>query len=105
MASISSLLSSGGIIESSSDSSSHSTSLQFLIISPSSICANVIISLVCYLEDIAQGVYATAGRIAIASEYSCDVYANTLEKISSKTTLYEDIIFLVLGSYIMYPFK
>ena len=31
----------------------------------------------CY--DVAYGIYKTAGHISIASEYVCDVYANTLE--------------------------
>ena len=35
---------------------------------PSSNCANVITSPVCYFEDVVHGVYVTAGRIAIASE-------------------------------------
>ena len=56
------------------------------------------------LEYVAQGVYVTAGRIAIASEQGCDVYANALEKLSSNTTLYEDIISLVLGMYTRYLF-
>ena len=64
----------------------------------------MIISPVYLLEDVAQGVYVTSGRIDIASEQGCEIYANTLEKLSSKTTSYEDIIFLVLGTYIRYPF-
>ena len=64
----------------------------------------MIILPVCSLEDVAQGVYVTAGRIAIASEYGCGVYANTLEKLSSNTPSYEDIIFLVLGMYTRYHF-
>ena len=32
------------------------------------------------------------------------MYTNSLEKISSNTTSYEDIIFLVLGAYTRYPF-
>ena len=35
---------------------------------PSLNCVNVIILPVCSLEDVAQGVYVTDGRIAIASE-------------------------------------
>ena len=38
--------------------------------------------------------YDTAGYIDISSVYGCDVYANELEKLSSKTTMYEDIIFI-----------
>ena len=56
------------------------------------------------LEDIAYGVYDTAVIIAIASEYGCDVYDNVLEKLSSKTASYEDIIFLVTVTYTRYPF-
>ena len=51
-----------------------------------------------------EGVYVTYGRIAISYEYGCDVYANAIEKLSTKTKLYEDIIFLVLGTYTRYPF-
>ena len=69
MASIYSSLSSGGIIELSLDLSTLSTLLRFLVsIFPYSECANMIIPPVCSLEDVAQGVYATAGRITIASE-------------------------------------
>ena len=49
-------------------------------------------------------IYNVAGRIAIASEQGRDVYANALEKLSSNTTSYEDIIFLVLGTYTRYTF-
>ena len=66
MASISSSLSSGGISESSS---SLSALLRVLVhIFPSSNCVNVIILPVFSLEDVSQGVYVTAGCIAIASE-------------------------------------
>ena len=69
MASVSSSLSSGGIIGYSSDLSPFSASLQVLVnILVSSKCVNVIILPVCYPEDVAQGVYVTAGRIVIASE-------------------------------------
>ena len=71
---------------------------------PTSNCANVITLPVCSFEDVAYGVYVTVGLVAIASEYGRYVYANTLEKLSSNTTLYEDIIFLVLGTYTRYPF-
>ena len=71
---------------------------------PSSNCTNVIISPVVSFEDLAQGMYNTAGRIAIAYALGCDVHANVLEKLSSKTTSYEDIIFLVFGTYARYPF-
>ena len=67
--SISSLLSSGGIIELSSDLSPISASLRVSDDKfPSSNCANVIISPVCYLKDVALGVYVTDGHITIASE-------------------------------------
>ena len=59
---------------------------------PSSNCANVNISPVCYFEDVAYGMYNTSGRIAIASEYGCDVYTKALGKLSSKITSYEDTI-------------
>ena len=64
----------------------------------------MIILPVCSLEYVAQGVYVTARHIDIASEYGHDIYANTLDEISSKTTSYEDIIFLVVGTYTRYPF-
>ena len=68
MASLSSYLSSGGIIESSLDSSPLSALLQVLVnILPSSNCVNFIISPVCSLEDVAQGVHVTDGHVAIAS--------------------------------------
>ena len=57
--------------------------------SPSSICANVITSPVCSLEDVAYGVYVTAGRIAIASAYGRDEYDSALEKLSSNITSYD----------------
>ena len=71
---------------------------------PSSNCANVITSPVCYFEYVAYGVYVTVGRIAIASEYGRDVYDDALEKLSSNTTSYNDITFLVLGTYTRYHF-
>ena len=40
--------------------------------------------------------YETAGRIAIASEYGFDVYANALENVSSNTTSCEETIFCVI---------
>ena len=43
---------------------------------------NVIISPVCSFGDVAQGVYVTAGRIAIVSEYGRGVYANVLDCFS-----------------------
>ena len=64
----------------------------------------VIISPVCSFEDAAQGMYGTDRRIAIASEYGHDIYANALEKLSPKTTSYEDIIFLFCGMYTRYTF-
>ena len=48
----------------------------------SSNCANMIIPPVNYFEDLAYGMYDTAGRIAIASEYGYGMYSNSLEKIS-----------------------
>ena len=71
---------------------------------PSSNCVNVITSPVCSFEDVAYGLYVTAGRIAIASEYGLDVYDKALEKLSSNTTSYDNITFLVLGTYTRYSF-
>ena len=69
MASISSSLSSGYIIELSLDSSLLSALLRVLVnILTSSNYGNVIILPVSPLEDVAQGVYVTAGRIFIAYE-------------------------------------
>ena len=66
MASVSYRLISSGIIESLSPLFA---SLQVLVnIPPSSNSVNVIILPVSPLEDVEQGVYATAGRITIASE-------------------------------------
>ena len=66
---ISSLLSSGGIIELSSYLSPLSASLRVSYYkSPSSNCVNVIILPVYSLEDVGQGVYFIDRRIAIASE-------------------------------------
>ena len=48
--------------------------------------------------------YVADGHIAIASEYGHDIYATALEKLSSNTTSYEDIIFLFLGTYTRYSF-
>ena len=36
---------------------------------------------VCSWDDVAYGIYETDGRIAIASEYGRDVYANAVEYI------------------------
>ena len=69
MASISSLLSGVVIIESSLYSSLPYALLRVLVhILPSSNCVNVVILPVYSLGDVAQGVYVTAGRIAIAFE-------------------------------------
>ena len=69
MVSIYILLSSGGIIKSLLDLSPFSALLRVLVhILSSSNCVNVIILPVCSLKDIAQGLYVTAGHIAIASE-------------------------------------
>ena len=86
------------IIDSLSDLSSLSVLLRVSLIKfPSSNCANVITSPVCYLDDVAYGVYVTAGRIAIASAYGRDVYDSALEKLLSNITTYDEINFLVLG--------
>ena len=37
--------------------------------------------------------YDIDSRIAIAYAYGCDIYSNTLDELSSKTALNEDIIF------------
>ena len=42
------------------------------------------------------GIYETAGRVASASEYGCDVYANSLENVSSNKTSREETIKRVL---------
>ena len=42
--------------------------------------------------------YHTACRIAIGSEYGCDVYAKSLEKLSAKMTWYEDMILRLCGT-------
>ena len=105
IASIYSSLSSGGIIEFSSDLSPLYASLgvsdnKF----PSSNCANGIIFPFCSFEDVAQVMYDTAERIPIAYAKVCDVYDNKLEKLLSKTTSYENIILFVLGTYTKYTF-
>ena len=41
-------------------------------------CAYVIISSVCFFENVAYGMYNTAGCIAIYSVYGCDAYTNAL---------------------------
>ena len=71
---------------------------------PSSNYANVITSPVCSLEDVAYWVYVTVRRIGIASTHGRDVYDNALEKLSSNTKSYDEITFLVLGTYRRYPF-
>ena len=50
--------------------------------SPYSKCADMIIPPVCYFEDVVYRMYDTAGLIVIASDYSCDVYINILDKLS-----------------------
>ena len=88
-----------------SDSSLLSVSLRVSVnMFPSSNCVNVITLPVYSFEDVAYGVYVTSGRIAIASEYGRDMYNNALEKLSSNTASYDDITFLVLGTYTRYPF-
>ena len=87
------------IIDSLSDLSPLSVSLRVsLNKSPYSNCENVITSPVCSLDDVAYGVYVTAGRIAIASAYGRDVYDSALTKLSSNFTSYDEITFLVLGT-------
>ena len=87
------------IIDSLSDSSLLSVSLRVSVNKfPSSKCVNVITFPVCYLEDVVYGVYVTARPIAAASEYGRDVYDNALETLTSKTTSYDKITFLVLGN-------
>ena len=93
------------IIDSLSDSSSLYVSLRVSVIKfPSSNCANVITLPVCSLKDVAHRVYVTVGHIAITFAYGRDVYDNALEKLSSNTTSYDKITFLVLGTYTRYPF-
>ena len=85
--SVSSLLISVGIIKLSSDSSPLSALSQVSDNEfPSSKCVNVIISPVCPLKYVAQGIYDTAIIIAIISAWGYDVYDNVLEKLSSQTT-------------------
>ena len=48
--------------------------------------------------------YERAGRIAIVSENGCDVYTNTIYKLSSKTTSYKDTIFCFCVTSISYLF-
>ena len=87
------------IIDSLSDSSPLSVSLRVSLNKfPSSKCANVIMSPVCYLDDVAYGVYVTAGRIAIASAYGRDEYDSALTKITSNRRSFDEITFLVLGT-------
>ena len=52
----------------------------------------------CSWYDVAYKIYETADRIASASEYGSDVYANTLENVLSNKTSCEDTIFRVLGT-------
>ena len=59
---------------------------------------NVITSPVFSLDDVAYGVYVTAGRIATASAYGRDEYDSALTKLSSNLTSYDKITFLVLGT-------
>ena len=65
-------------IESKTDLSSTKFHL-FYNNSSSSNGAKVIMSPVFPWDDIAYEIYKTAGSIAIAYEYVCDVYANALE--------------------------
>ena len=87
------------IIDSLSDSSPLSVSLRVSLNEfPLSKCVKVITSPVFSLDDVAYGVYVTAGRIAIASAYGRDVYDSELEKLLSNITSYYEITFLVLGT-------
>ena len=65
---------------------------------PSSNCTNLIISPVVPFGDVSYGMYDTSGYISIASEYGCDTYNNSLEKVPSKTTSYEDTILCLGGT-------
>ena len=65
---------------------------------PSSKCVNVVILPAWYFENVAYGMYDTLIRIVISNENGYDVYANTIEKLSSKTTLYEDPILCLCGT-------
>ena len=37
-----------------------------------------------YFEDVSYGMYDTASRIAVASEYGCDAYIKAPDKLSLK---------------------
>ena len=80
---------------------SHSSELHcFPTKFPSSNCAKVIIFPVCSWDDVAYGIYKTAGCIASASENRLNVFAKPLKIVLSNTTSYEETIFSVLGIYI-----
>ena len=49
-------------------------------------------------DDVAYGMYDTAGFIASASQYVHDLYSNALEYVLSSTTACEENIFFVLGT-------
>ena len=51
---------------------------------PSSKCVKAITSPVFSFEYLSYGNYDTAGHIAIASEFGCDMYAKALEKSDQK---------------------
>ena len=51
---------------------------------------------VCSWYDVTYRIYKTSGCIASASEYGHDVYANTLERVSSNTMSCEETILHLL---------
>ena len=59
---------------------------------PSSNFATVIMSPVCSGYGVLYGIYETDGLIVIASDYRCDVYTNTPEKLSLNKTSCEETI-------------
>ena len=52
---------------------------------------------VCSWDDTAYGIYDTSGCVKSASEYGRDMYAKTLENVSSDKKSREETIFRVLG--------
>ena len=84
-------------IESKIDSPSYKLHL-FSTKLHSSKYSKVIMSPFCSWDDVAYGIYKTAGCVMIASEYGRDIYANALEKYLSNTTSCEETIFRVLGT-------
>ena len=45
---------------------------------------------ICSCDDVVYGLYKSAGRIASASKYGHDMYANAIENVSSNTTSCEE---------------